>query len=81
MRMARVEIIQESDKAVNVIVGARDVVTAAEVHPLHLRQHVAELLLESGKHLAQLFNSLLAQAVEVKTVERFDVSMFRSLGV
>ena len=50
--MATLKIQQQFHESVHVVIGARDVVSAAEVHPLHLRQQVAELFLKPGQHLA-----------------------------
>ena len=66
VRMAPSKIKQQRHKAFHVVVGARDVVSTPEVDPLHLRQQVAELLLEAGKDLLQLVQSLLAKAMEVE---------------
>ena len=70
MWIAALEIQKQLHQPVHVVVGARDVVPAAEVDPLHLRQQIAELRLEPRQHLAQLLHPLLAQAVEVKAVKK-----------
>ena len=67
--MAAAEIVQERDERVHIVVHARDVVAAAEVHPFHLRQQVAKLFLEPRQDFLQLRHALLAQAVEMQTRE------------
>ena len=68
VRIARLEIIQQLHQLVPVVVLARDVVAATEVHPLHLRQVLAEMFFESGEHAFQCVGVLFAQRVEVQPV-------------
>ena len=64
------EILEQRHKPLYVVILARYVMAAAEVHPLHRRQQIAEPLLEARKHLAQLLHPLFAQAVEVESVDK-----------
>ena len=69
MRMTRAEVIEERDKPLDVVALARDMMPAAEVHPLHLRKELAELFLEAGKDFLQLIKPLLAKAVKMQTIK------------
>ena len=44
------EILEDAHEFVAVVVLAGDVVTAAEVHPLHLREVLAEVLFKCGEN-------------------------------
>ena len=69
MRVSRLEIVQERNKTIDIVTLARDVVTAAKVHPLHLREEFAELLLETNKDFLEFVKPLFAKAVEMKPVK------------
>jgi len=60
------EVAQHAYQRPDLIAGARDVVPAAEVDPLHARQQVAELILESGDGALERRQVVLEQRVEVK---------------
>ena len=70
--MARAEILEQGHQTIHVVVCACDMVAAAEIDPLHPRQQIAELRLKTCQHLAQLFHALLAETVEVETVEKIE---------
>ena len=56
------------------VVFARDVVTAAKVHPLHLRKELAEVSFEFGKDNFERVGILFAKRMEVEpfdTVKEF----------
>ena len=74
MRMTRLEVVQKRDKPLDIITLARDVVTAAEVNPLHLWEKFAELLLETCKDFLKFVKPLLAETMEMKPV---DAQLFR----
>ena len=73
MRMTRLEVVQERNKTIDIVTLARDVVTAAEVNPLHLREEFAKFLLETSKDFLKFVKPLLAKAMEVKTVNLCDL--------
>ena len=53
-----------------VVIRAGDVVSAAEIEPLHPGQKVAEFLLYDGQRLGQCVGVLLAESVEVQSVQQ-----------
>ena len=62
------EPLQDAHELVPVVILARNVVPAAEVHPLHLVDVLAEMLLEGRKHAFQRVGVLLAQGMEVQSL-------------
>lgn len=67
------ELVDQPDQAVAVVVGARDVVSAAEVDPVHLRDVLAELELERRERALERVAVDLAQGVEVQAVDAVEV--------
>ena len=73
------EILENTHEFVAVVVLARDVVTAAEVHPLHLREVLAEVTLECGENAFEGVCILFAKRMEmesVNAVEEFGLEFF-----
>ena len=79
VRVACGEILENTHEFVAVVVLARDVVTAAEVHPLHLREVLAEVTLECGENAFEGVCILFAKRMEmesVNAVEEFGLEFF-----
>ena len=60
------EILEDAHEFVAVVVLTRDVVATAEVHPLHLREVLAEVLFECGENAFECIGVLFAKRVEVQ---------------
>ena len=69
VRIAAVEFVQESYQFFAVVILTGNVVSATEIHPFHLRQILAEMLLESFKYAFQGVCVLFAEGVEVQTFD------------
>ena len=63
------KVLENANEFVAVIVLAGDVVTTAEVHPLHLREVFAKALFECGENAFECIGVLFAECMEV---EAFD---------
>ena len=68
VRVACGEILEDAHEFVAVVVLAGDVVTAAEVHPLHLREVLAEVLFKCGENAFESVGILFAKRMEVEAV-------------
>ena len=68
VRVACGEILEDAHEFVAVVVLAGDVVASAEVHPLHLREVLAEVLFECGENAFESVGILFAKCMEVETV-------------
>ena len=62
------EILEDAHEFVAVVVLAGDVVTAAEVHPLHLREVLAKVLFKCGENAFESVGILFTKRVEVESV-------------
>ena len=60
------EVLENADEFVAVVVLAGDVVATAEVHPLHLREVLAEVLFECSENAFEGVGILFAESVEVE---------------
>jgi hypothetical protein len=69
--VALLEVLHQAHQERAVVVRPRDVVPAAEVHPLHLRDDVAEAALHRHQRALERVAAQLAQRVEVQPVEVF----------
>ena len=58
-----------ADQPLNVVILPRDVVTAAQVEPLHPRKIRTELFLERGHRLLERVGILFAERVKVQAVK------------
>jgi hypothetical protein len=72
--MARTELAHDADESIDLVVGARDVMTAAEVDPLHAIDEVAELGLERGDRTLEGVAVVLTQRVKVQAIEAVEVA-------
>ena len=72
VRVTRAEATEKRNQSIHIVVRTRNVMAAAEVDPLHQRQQIAEFLLESNEHFAQLLHALFAEAMEVKAIEKVE---------
>ena len=61
------EILEDAHEFVAVVVLAGNVVATAEVHPLHLREVLAEVLFECGENAFEGVGILFAEGVEVES--------------
>ena len=68
VRVACGEILEDAHELVAVVILAGDVVAAAEVHPLHLREVLAKMLFKCGENAFESVGILFAKRVEVETV-------------
>ena len=68
VRVACGEILEDAHEFIAVVVLAGDVMTAAEVHPLHLREVLAEVLFECGENAFESVGILFAKRMEVEAV-------------
>lgn len=78
-RMAFTEKVYDVDELLDVVILARDVVTAPEVYPLHAVDILAEMLLERGQHAFKGVGILFAECMEVQTfnaIEQFGPEFF-----
>ena len=66
--VAIVEIVQQAHEVFPVVVLAGYVVSASKVDPLHAVKVLAKVLFESGKYAFQCVDVLLAQRMEVQTL-------------
>ena len=73
VRVACGEILENADEFVAVIILAGNVVAAAEVHPLHLREVLAEMTLECGENAFEGVCILFAKRMEVESVNAIEV--------
>ena len=62
------EILEDAHEFIAVVVLTGDVMTAAEVHPLHLREVLAEVLFECGENAFESVGILFAKRMEVEAV-------------
>ena len=72
VRVACGEILENADEFVAVVILAGNVVATAEVHPLHLREVLAEVTLECGENAFESVGILFAKRVEVETVNAIE---------
>ena len=68
VRVAAVKIIQDAYEFFAVVILAGNVVSAAEVHPFHLREVLAEVLFECGENTFESVSVLFAKSMEVEAV-------------
>ena len=68
VRVACGEILEDAHEFVAVVILAGNVVATAEVHPLHLREVLAEVLFECGENAFESVGILFAKRMEVETV-------------
>ena len=68
VRVACREILENADEFVAVVILAGNVVATAEVHPLHLREVLAEMTLESCENAFESVGILFAKRMEVEPV-------------
>ena len=61
------------DEGVDVVIGAGDVVAAAEVEPFHLVQEVAEVALDDSEGFDEGVDVLLAESVEMEAVDAGEI--------
>ena len=57
----------------NVVVIAGDMVTAAQIYPLHFLQNIAEFLLNYSKSAFQIIGILLAESMKMQTGDAIQV--------
>ena len=73
------EILEDAHEFIAVVVLTGNVVAAAEVHPLHLREVLAKVLFECGENAFESVGILFAKRVEVEpvnAVEEFGLEFF-----
>ena len=66
MRVTCGEVLEDAHEFVAMVVLAGDVVASAEVHPLHLREVLAEVLFECGENAFESVCILFAERVEMQ---------------
>lgn len=62
------EILEDAHEFIAVVVLTGDVMTAAEVHPLHLREVLAEVFFKCGENAFESVGILFAKRMEVEAV-------------